>query len=166
MQGRQQLMRRRIARAAFDPDDALANGRDEFFRIEAFSDAISKTEACKSRVREQDRVVILLVELAQARANVTAQILDDQIGTKRPQLRLASQARRAHASAMWQGIEIGVTVGNKGIARVFAFEEGRQFQSIRLLRGDVLHRMHRDIGAAFEHRLFQFLHEQSLATRL
>ena len=57
-------------------------------------------------------------------------------------------------------------VGNEGIARVFALAGGGQHEAGRQVHRHILHGMHRDVGASFFQRLFQFLDEQTLAADL
>jgi hypothetical protein len=49
------------------------------------------------------------------------------------------------------------------VARVFALQHGGQRKAFRQLHRHILERMHGQVGAAFGHRHFQFLHEQALA---
>ena len=163
VQRRQQRLRCGIARAALDADDTLCAGRDEAHHREAFANARRKTQPREPGVRKQDRVELSVVELAQARADIAAQLADREIGPKPAQLRLPAQARGSHNRALRQRVEIRVPIRDEGIARVLAGEIRGKRQALRQMCRHVLHRMHGDVGAAIEQRRLQFLDEQPLA---
>ena len=57
-------------------------------------------------------------------------------------------------------------VGDESVARVLAREDRRQLEPCRQVGRDVLHRVHRDVGAAIGQGTLQLLHEQALAAGL
>jgi hypothetical protein len=50
--------------------------------------------------------------------------------------------------------------------RVLTLEDRADLQPFRQLGRHILHGMHRDVRAVFQHALFQLLHEQALAADL
>ena len=57
-------------------------------------------------------------------------------------------------------------VGDKGIAGLFTFHHRGHKQAFGEFHRYILDRMRGDVGAAFQHALFQFFDEQALATDL
>jgi hypothetical protein len=112
--------------------------------------------------------VLPLFELAEARVDVAAQRLDDRVWTKAKDREAASQARRTDAHALRQRGERRreVATHQEHVARIGALGHADDAQSVGLLRGQVLHRVHRDVGAALEERLFDLANEQALAADL
>ncbi len=158
-----QRLNRRVAAAAFDTDGALADRRQNNLRAQFLTNARRETQALETGAGENDGVVFALIELGQARIHVTAQIAHHQVGPPRAQLALAAQTGRADARALRQVVERGEVIRDEGVARVLAFEDHGQFQAVGQLHRHVFHGMHRDVGAVFQHGLFQFLDEQALA---
>ena len=78
----------------------------------------------------------------------------------------AAQARRADHRARGHFVEARVLGRHEGIARIFAFRHGHEFEVFGEFHRNVLERMHREVGAAFAHGHFEFLHEESLAAHL
>ncbi len=163
MQGRQQMPRLRIVLAALDADDTLGDGGNKHIDGKTFTDARLQAEARQAGVGQQDGVVLAFVELAQARADIAAQLAQLQVRPQQSHLGLAAQAGAADHGARRQGGQLVVTVGDQRVARVFAAQESRQAQARRQPGRHVLHRMHGDVGTPFQHRRFQFLDEQALA---
>jgi hypothetical protein len=81
----------------------------------------------------------------------------------RGDLRLAPQAGGAYHRARGQRGQALVLRGDECIARILAREDRRQREAGRQFGRHVLHRVHRDVGAALGQRRFQFLHEQAFA---
>jgi hypothetical protein len=82
------------------------------------------------------------------------------------QLRLAPQARGADARAPRQLGERAVAIGDEGVERHLARAEGREREPGWQHHRHVLHRMHRDLGAAGVDGGLELLHEQPLPTHL
>ena len=152
--------------ANLDAQRALPGGRQRFFRCDGRTDALGQPQALEPGGSQDDGGVVTTVELAQARVQIATQRLNDQMRETRPQRCLATQAGGAHHSAGRQRGQIGVVVGDKGVARVFAFENGRQCEALRQLHRHILERMDGQIGTSLGQRDFQFLHEQTFAPHL
>ena len=87
-------------------------------------------------------------------------------GMARGDLRLAPQAGGADHRAGRQGGEIFMARRDERIARVLAREDRGEREARRQLGRHVLHRVHRDVGAALGQRRLQLLDEQALAALL
>src|SRR3546814_14754919 len=79
---------------SFDADDPLPDRWQKPLRIEALANACGQTKPRQPGVREQDRVVLIFVELAQAAADIAAQITNHQVRPRGAQWCLAARARR------------------------------------------------------------------------
>ena len=62
--------------------------------------------------------------------------------------------------------ERAIAVGDEGVARILARGDRREREARRQVGRHVLHRMHREVGAAVGHRVLQLLDEQALAADL
>src|SRR6202043_2925324 len=87
------------------------------------------TEALQSSRSEDDSVVFSLLEFAQACVHVAAQRVDVEVGTDGLQLRLAAKAGGADARALGQVQKAGIVARAEGVAWVFPFCDGGDFES-------------------------------------
>ncbi|MNM69214.1 hypothetical protein D3C81_808020 [compost metagenome] len=163
MQGRQQRMDLTVGAAAFDTHRALATGRKAVVDADGRGDAIFKAQADQAGSGEDDGVVFAGIELGQAGVDVAAQEADFQIRATGQQLSLAAQAGGTDDAALGQLIQVGVGVGNEGIARVFPLADTEQTEAFGEVHRHVLHGVHGDVGFIFQQRGFEFLDEQALA---
>ncbi len=161
-----QFPRPRVVQPAFDPDSALADGRQAGFRLQRQSDAVFQSQPLQASGGEEDGVELAGVQPGQPAADVAAQAANLPAGITGRQLALPAQAGGADPGVGGQSVGVGVTARNEGIARVFARQDHRQIQSSGKIHWYVLHRMYGKIGAAFQQALFQFLDEQPLAAHL
>ena len=75
---------------------------------------------------EYDGVVLAGIQLGEAGIDVAAQVADHEIRAGGPQLALAAQAGGADHGPLGQLVDLLETVGDEGIARVFALADGVQ----------------------------------------
>ncbi len=160
---RKQIAGARIVKAALNTDGALADGRQRYFRREGAGDTRVELQTLKARDRQNNGVVLAVVEFAQARADVAAQRTDDEVRAAGGYLTLATQAGGADDTARRHVVEAFILVGDKGVARIFALANSDQAQPFREFDRHVFHGVHRDISAAIEHGELQLFHEQALA---
>ena len=85
--------------ADFDAECALPRGRQRFFRRDCAANALGLPQAFEPGSGQDDGGVVTTVKLAQARIEVTAQRLNDQMREARSQRSLTAQAGRAHHGA-------------------------------------------------------------------
>ncbi len=149
-----------------DAERALPRRRQRLLGRDGGADARGQPEACQSRGSQDDGVVFAAVELAQARVEIAAQAGDGKVRILRMDLGLAPQARGADDCAGRHVVERGVLVRHEGIQRHLALAGGDQREALRQHHRHVLHRMHRDVGAAVEQGVFELLDEQPLAADL
>src|ERR1022692_4626739 len=93
----QMLTRGQVAFADLDAKRSLTSGGAHDFRWDDLLDQLRFAQALQPRRSQDDRIVFALFEFAQARINIAAQGMNVEIGPDSLELRLASQARRAHA---------------------------------------------------------------------
>ena len=162
----QQLAQGGVVFAHLQAKRALARGRQHLRGLKTGADACAQAQPHQTRGRQHDGIKTAFVQLAQAGVQVATQGLDAQVGTHRQQLHHAAKAAGADHGTLGQGREAGVVVGDKGIARVFAFPDRGQHKARRQLHGHVFQRVHGQVRLAGFQRRFQFLDEQPFATHL
>ena len=155
-----------IVGTTLDADDALADRRQRQVEVELLRDVVRDAETLESRAGQQDRIELALVQPAQPCLDVAAQQFESQVGSRVTQLRLASRARRADARALWQVLEPLVAPRDESIERVRARQHRHDRETRRQFARHVLHRVDGDVRAAFLHRDFEFLDEETLAADL
>ncbi|MNS76204.1 hypothetical protein D3C72_1097440 [compost metagenome] len=107
-----------VVEAAFDTHCALANGRQALFRAQWTADTLFQPQALKPGDRQNNGVVIAVIQFCQPGTDVAAQIAHDQIRTALTQLALTTQAGGTDHAALRQLIERCETIGNKCVARI------------------------------------------------
>lgn len=162
VQRRQQRAGDAVVETAFNADRTLADRRQALFGAQRAADALLQPQALQAGHRQNNCVVVAVVQLGQASADVAAQVAHDQIRAAFAQLALAAQAGGADHAALRQLIERGETIGNKSVARIFAFANGGQTEPGREIDRHVFHRVHGDVGAAFQQRQLEFFNKQAL----
>ena len=153
----------RAIRGAFDGERALPDRGQEVGGIEVHADALCHTETLQARSGKDHRVVLALVELAQAGVDVAAQYAHLDRGIALPQLRLAPQARRADHRLVRKVVHRGEAIADERVARVLALGDRRQREARGHFHRHVLQGMDGEVGFAGAHRRFDLLDEQSLA---
>ena len=160
---RQQSLHLDIVGAALDADGALPACWQAVFNAHRRRDAILEPQPDQTCGCQDDRVVLVRVQLGQARVDVATQEADFQVGTARQQLGLTAQAGGAYDAAGWQRREALETVGYEGIACVFTLADAEQTEASREVHRYVFHGVYGDVGRVFQERGLQLLDEQTLA---
>ncbi len=153
-----------IVEAAFDADRTLTVGRQALLRLDEGGDAMCHLQTLQAGGGENDGVIFTGIQLGETGIDVATQVADHQIRAGGPQLTLTAQAGGADHGALRQCFYLAETVGNEGIARIFALTDGVQAQPLGELHRHILHGVDGDVGAALQHGGFQLLDEQPLAT--
>ncbi len=128
---RQQVTHAAVFLACFDADGALRRRRQEFFDRHGFCRLRLQPEPLQPGEREDDGVGLPFVQLAQARLDIAAQRSDAQIGPHAFGDRLPPRRRGAERGAVRQRVERWGLARDEHVARILAFEAGRQHQALR-----------------------------------
>jgi len=104
--------------------------------------------------------------LAHARVQVASNIHDLDIRSHGPHLGDATQTRRPHASAAWQGVKRVACAAHDRVTRIHSLGHGRDHQPARQLRGHVLHGMHAQIDRTCQKLHLELFREQALPAHL
>ena len=152
-----------VGAAALDTDHALGNGRQADLRIEARGDARFQSQPGQARAGEHDGIHFPRIVPPQPGIDVAAQGFYFQVGAGGQQLRLAPQARGADARAARQVVESGRFGSDERVAGIRPVEHRGDDEAFGKIAGQILHRMHGDVGTGLLERHLQFLDEQSLA---
>src|SRR5215472_1484644 len=94
-----EFARRGVAIADFDGERSLSGGRAHDLGRDDVLDQLGFAQAVQAGRGEDNGVVFFVFELAQARVDIAAQRVNVEIGSDRPELRLAAQAGRADTRA-------------------------------------------------------------------
>ena len=155
-----------IAFADLDAKCALSRCRTHELLREDFLHQFGFAEPRKPGGSQNDGIVFAFLQLAHARVNIAPQWMDDQVGPRGLQLRLAAQATGTHARSVWQRFYAVVLDREKYVARIDSRGDSDQLKSRWQPRRQILKAMHRDINPAFGQRLFDLLGEHALGTDL
>ena len=166
MDGAQQIRRAAVAVAALDPDRALRHGGKHLAGIDRREAQIAQSEALQPGDGEERAVGDAVLELAQARLDIAAELHHRQIGADGERLRPAAQRGRADRRARGKLRERGMARREKRIARIRPRKLAVEDQARRPLHGDVLHRVHRQIHPLRQQRLVDLAGEQPLSADL
>ena len=79
-----------IIQTAFNADGTLTHGRQRQLRRQRDANARRQPQALQTRNREDNGILIAVIQLAQTRTNVTAQRTNDQVRTTFCQLTLTT----------------------------------------------------------------------------
>jgi hypothetical protein len=140
---------------------ALSSLRDQLVRVEAVPDLCPELEPVEPAGRENDRVEPSLPAFAQTRVDVAAHGLDRKCRFQGQQLGLPPDRRRAHPHPGTQ-----VRGATERVARVLPLQIRPNRKAFGIGRRHVLRGMHRDVDAAVEQRLLQFLDEDATRSDL
>ena len=155
-----------IVRTALDTDRPLADGWQALFRLDEGANTLAKTQPNQTRCRQDDGVIIAVIQLGQPRVDVSAQWRNFQVRPPRLQLALAAKAGCTDRRTLGQGVNVVEIVRYEGIARILALHDPRQLEPFREFHGNVLHAVDGDIGRSLEHADLEFLDEKPLAADL
>src|ERR1035437_8528270 len=96
------LTRDCVTLADFDAERSLSGGGAHDFGGDDLLHQFHLAEALQPGRGEDDRVVLALLEFAQARVNVAAQRMSVEVGADGLELRLVAQAGCADTRALWE----------------------------------------------------------------
>src|ERR1039458_1211859 len=127
----------RVAFADFDAERALSSGGAHDLGGNDLLDQLRFAQALQPGRSQDDGIVFALFEFAQPRIDVAPQGMNVAIGADGLQLRLAAQAGRSHARALWQVFNTCEAARTESIARILPFRDGGDFESRGKLSGQV-----------------------------
>jgi hypothetical protein len=156
---RQNLARPQIAFARLDGDGALPGRRQKFRDLHNMRRVRLKPEALHAGERENGGVHLAGVQLGEPCCDIASQRHDAQVGPDALGDGLTARRRGAERGALRQVGEGRRLAADEDVARIFALQAGRQHQAGLGNRRHVLGRMHGEVDAAVEQRLFYFLRE-------
>ena len=157
----------RIIGAAFDADGTLAHRRQHLVDLEDRAAGGLKAQAVQAGARQQGRVDLARLELAQAGVEIAAQGRHAQVRAARQQLGAPAQRDRADHRSVRQPVDpAGTRARDQHVARIGPRQHRADRKARRQPGRQVLHRMHREIDPAVEQRRLELLAEQPLAAEL
>src|SRR5262249_53085169 len=127
--------------------------------LEYLSNAFLMTEPFQSSDGQNNPIELPRCQFSQASVDIAAQCGEFQSREAMTQLNLAAEAACSNCRAWAQGLERW-TIGDEGIAWIFAFGSGAERYSTRELEWDILHAVDGKIDAAIQQRLVNFLREE------
>ncbi len=130
-------------------DRALADGGKEICNVQKRGRPVRKPEALQAREREQRRIDLAALRLAEPGLDVAAQQRNLQIGPEALDLRLAPQRRRARCRRLvGRPAKVVAFARNKRVAHVFAWQEAGDDNAVGQRGRQILRRMHGDVNVA------------------
>ena len=155
---RSALRVRAIVVAALDGDAPLPDGGHELRRIEHLGDAIGEPEHLERGDRHDDRAAV--GHLLEPGVDVAAQLDEHEVAAGPMELRPAPHRAGGDRGAERQ---VGERCADQRVGRGTALGERGDAEARRRCGGEVLRRVHRDVGAAVEHGELHLLGEHALA---
>jgi hypothetical protein len=152
-----------VVAPALEPDRPLSDGREHPGRIKDLGDRVAEPEPQKTRLGQDDRVQILLAELAQPGFHVATEVDHPQVRPAVQELGSPAQAARSDDGCGRQVFESLVFLGNERIAGRPPRRDGRQFQARHRDRRQVFQAMDRDVDAIGEEGVLNGLGEDAEA---
>ena len=149
-----------VAGAARDADGTLRHRGEHHVHVQHLCGVLRHLHAVQARDRQQRAVHDALLELADARLHVAAEVHALQLGELAQELRLAAERRGADERAVGELGQVVVLDGDERVAHVLAGEHAGQDGALGQVRGHVLHGVHRDVDATVEQRDVQLAREQ------
>src|SRR5262249_15304747 len=131
--------------------------------FQKLSDPVLVPKPFESSCRENDSIELAGIQFAEACIDIAAKRQQIEGRESMTQLDLTSQAACPDRCSGTQLLKFG-SLGQEGVARIFAFRNRAKIDAVRKLERDVLKAVNREIDAAVEKRLVQFLCEQTLST--
>ncbi len=131
--------------------------------FEYLSHAILTPESRNARPREHGRVVNPVGNTSQASVQISAHILDDEVGATREELSTATQRTRPYARACGQLVQSARAArGNhERVTRVDTLENCRHAYTLCNFSGQILERVHGQIDLLLEQCTIEFLREDA-----
>src|ERR1700719_1796727 len=146
-----------------DADGALPRRGQADLRRQDLAELLRFSKPVEAGFGEDNRIVIALRQLRQARIHVAAHIHHFEIASIMPQLRLSAQTACADAGAGRQLIELQSATRNQCVACIFPFADRCDLEAREKSCGHVFHAVNRQIDTLFEQRVLDFLGENALA---
>ncbi len=159
----EEIARRRIVLARLDGDDALPDRRNEFVGVERLGRGVGEAEPLEAGEREQRRIDLAGIELAQPRLHIAAERYDAEVGPQPLHQRLPPQRGGADHRARGQFPKRLRLAADEDVAGIFARQHRRDDETIRQYRRHVLGGMHGDVDLAGRQRLLDLLGEEPFA---
>src|SRR4029079_5202651 len=113
-----------------------------------------------TRARENDGVDDTFRTFSKPRVDVAAQRHVFEIRAELPQERLTPERRAPDFGAGGKGAERACVSRDDDVARVFTLRDAADDEPARKLSRNVLHRVNREIRAAFEESILDLFHEE------
>jgi hypothetical protein len=127
---------------------------------------VFEAEPNKACTCQNDGIALAGVHLAQARVDVSAKHLHDEVGPIGTKRRRSAQTRSSYARAQRKVVERAVARRHEDVAGVFPLWDAGEHKSGRKLARHVLHRVDGEVGAFVEQSLFDLLNEEAFAANL
>jgi hypothetical protein len=134
-----------LAEPNLERQRALPRLRKDLVRLESVPDLVRKAEPVEPARSEHDRIQPTLPALAQPRVDVPPQRLDRERRLEREQLRPAADRGRPDSHP---GLDPARPA--QRVPRVLPRQIGADRETVRVRRGHVLGRVHRDVDAPVE----------------
>src|SRR6185312_1059304 len=146
-----------------DRERTLAHHGTHDVGTEGFADDFAPAEPLESRGCEHDGVILASFDFVDARVDVAADRADVEIRPQPFQLRDASKRTRADHGAR---LQIAQLAADDRVVRFSPLRDGSEREAFGQLSRQVLHAVDREIDAAIENGLFNFLGEKPFAADL
>jgi hypothetical protein len=144
----------------------LTNGREHPSRIEDVTDRVSQTKPLKAGLGQDERIEIVLHQLAQPGIDVAPNIDEPEIATAVQYLGTSAETASSDDRGRRQVVESAMALRHEDIAGRSAARHGRQNESIDRLRRQVLETVNGGVGRAVENGTLDFLGEDADAAKL
>eukprot|EP00961_Rhodomonas_salina_P176729 2382412-Rhodomonas_salina.2 len=149
-----------------DTDGTLCNGGKHLIPVQDLGHAIGHVHALQTRKREESSINDIVVELAETRLNVAAEVHALDARVLGQELSLTPERGGANDGALGQLLDSLVLRGDERVTGVLAREHGFQVRVIREEGGHILHGVHAEVNLISKQRDIQFLREQPLSADL
>ena len=166
MDGGQHRGHPRVIHPPLNANRPLSDSRQHLFGVNGRARHIRQPEPVQPGHRQEGRRRHAIGQLLHPGLHIAPELHQLQIGPAMRQLRPPPQAGRANHRTLRQIHQPRHTGADKGIAHIFAWQIAIQHQPLGLQRWHILHRMHGDIDAARQKRLFNLAGEQALTANL
>ncbi len=138
--------RYRVVGPTFDSQRPLANRREHRVRCKSARDSTSEPQPHESCRCQDDRVVLPVIEFAQASFDIAPNIENLEIGAGMQKLSPAADAPGADARALRQEFQALGDRRHQDVGSLFALGDGSQFEPWDGSRGQVLQAVDRQVG--------------------
>ena len=161
--GPQNFKHRAVGRPCLDAQDPLPDRREELLGGQRLRVARSRAETVEPRLRQDDRLVLALRQLAEPRIDIAADGLGANIRASMKKEGTPAKARGADARARRQIVEPRPVAGDKDVAGIRPRRVGDERETVGEERGHVLQAVDGRVHAPFQECLLDLLDEERLA---